>query len=161
MDEEGKDDVGKEPEDIKPDASGKYPEVVPWNQYVGIKESLGKKLDSERAKVTSLEERLKGAASTEELGKLKMELEETKTKLQTTTTELTGIKDKSVSEKRATLVKRGIPEDEVKDMSDQELSAALKVLAHSKPAPDMGGGGGSTELKGSPLDLAVRAYGGK
>ena len=54
-------DEGNKEGDIKPDKDGKYPEVVPWNQYVGIKESLGKKLDSERARATSLEEQLKKA----------------------------------------------------------------------------------------------------
>ena len=154
MTEEGKDDVVE----IQPDETGKYPETVPWKQYVGIKESLGKKLDSERTKVTSLEEKLKTATSAEEFNKVKQELEDTKTKLTTTSDELKTTKEKTLTEKRSALTKRGIPEDKVKDMSDKELDAAMVVLEHSKPSPDLGSGGGASPLVGSPMELAVRAY---
>jgi hypothetical protein len=44
-------------------------------------------------------------------------------------------------------------------MSEEALEAAILVLGSSKPGADMGGGGGGTnELKGSPLELAQRAY---
>ncbi len=147
--EEGKIPAGKD---------NKYPEVVPWSKYVGIKESLGNKLDAERAKVTSLEEKLNNAASTEELERVKGELKEATDKLQTTNEELNTTKEKTLTEKRSTLTKRGIPEDKVKDMSSEELTAAIVVLELSKPNPDMGGGGGSGSLEGSPLELAQRAY---
>ncbi len=162
-DEDKHDDVEKIVPDaegkIKADEKGKYPEVVPWSKYVGIKESLGNKLDAERVKVTGLEEKLKNAASTEEFTKVKAELDETKTKLQTTDDELKNTKEKTLTEKRGILVKRNIPEDKVKDMSVVELDAALVVLEHSKPGADMGGGGGGSDgLKGSPMELAQKAY---
>uniref|UniRef100_A0A6M3IJA6 Scaffolding protein n=1 Tax=viral metagenome TaxID=1070528 RepID=A0A6M3IJA6_9ZZZZ len=141
MSEEGKEN---EVVEIQPDASGKYPESVPWNQYVGIKESLGKKLDTERQKVTSLEEKLKGATSTEEVEKLRGQLTELEKKAEAATQELTTFKEQSLSERRAILVKRGIPEGKTKEMSGKELDAAFAVLEHIKPNPDMGGGGGGT-----------------
>lgn len=171
MSDDGKDGVEK----ITPDTEGKipkgkddkYPEVVPWDKYVGVKEMLTKAKTQATElgeKVTSLEEKLKNA-SPEEAGKVKKELEDakgelgtTKEKLQTTEEELTSLKEKTLTEKRDILKKRGIPEDKVKDMSDKELTAAIMVLGHSKPAPDLGGGGGSGGLEGSPLELAQRAY---
>ena len=132
----------EEVEQIQPDEHGKYPESVPWNQYVGIKESLGKKLDTERQKVTSLEEKLKGATSTEEVEKLKQQLTELEKKAEAATQELTTFKEQSLSERRAVLIKRGIPEEKTKEMSGKELDAAFAVLEHIKPNPDMGGGGG-------------------
>jgi len=144
---------------IPADKDGKYPEVVPWHQYVGIKESLGGKLDAEKAKVSSLEEKLKNVVDPEELKKVKEELDTTKTKLTETETELSTTKEKTLTEKRDTLTKRGIPEDKVKDMSEKELDAAFVVLQHSKPSPDLGGGGGSgASLEGKPMDLARQAY---
>ena len=148
-------------EDIKPDKDGKYPETVSWNQYVGIKESLGKKLDTATQKVTSLEEQLGKATSVEEFNRVKEELETTKTKLQETTDELTGIKEKSVSEKREILTKRGMPEEKVKEMSEEQLNGAIGTLEYIKPLADLGGGGGSGGLTGSPIELARRAYGSK
>lgn len=148
-------------EEIKPDAGGKYPEVVPWSKYVGIKESLGNKLTAERTKVASLEERLKTVPSTDEFTKVKADLAEAKTKLQTTTDELNTTKNKTLSEKRGTLTKGGIPEAQTKDMTDKELDAALLVLGSRKPpSPDLGGGGGQSPIpKGtSPMELARRAY---
>lgn len=154
MGEEGNDVV-----EIQPDkATGKYPETVSWHQYVGIKESLGKKLDTEKQKVTSLEERLKNAVNPEELTRVKAELETTKTNLKNTSDELTQFKEQTLAEKRSTLVKRGIPEDKLKGMSAIELNAAFVVLEHSKPNPDLGGGGGGTVQTGSPMELARLAY---
>lgn len=134
--------VTPEVEEVKPDAEGKYPETVAWKQYVGIKESLGKKLDTAKAKVTELEEQAKKATSPEELTSAKEELEGTKTKLQEVTTELKTTQDKTLTEKRATLVSRGVPEDKVKDMSEKELDSANVVLEATKPKADLGGGGG-------------------
>jgi len=153
---EGKDDV----EEIQPDKEGKYPETVSWKQYVGIKESLGNKLSKANEKVTSLEEQLKKAPNTDEFNRISEELKTTKDKLQTTSTELETIKNKSVSEKRETLTKRGIPEDKVKSMSEIELNAAMVVLENIKPGADMGGGGGGsvTLPLGDALGNAVEAY---
>jgi len=157
MSEEGeKNDVVE----IQPDKeTGKYPEHVSWNQYVGIKESLGKKLDTERAKVTSLEEKAKIAVNPEELERVKTELAESKAAHEKTTTELNEFKESTLTEKRNALTKRGVPEEKVKEMSGKELDAAFVVLEYSKPGPDMGGGGGSgAALTGSPQELARQAY---
>lgn len=138
--------------------SGKHPETVSWGQYVGVKESIGKKLDTATQKVGTLEEQLKGAISADELTKIKTELESSKTNLQKVTDELKGAKDKSTSEKRGVLVKRGIPEEKAKAMSEEQLDGAIGALEHIKPKADMGGGGGGGELKGSPMELARNAY---
>jgi len=161
MSDEGKNDV----EEIQPDKDGEYPETVPWSKYVGIKESLGKKADTaitnleiEKQKVTSLEEQIKSAASAEDIQKLKDELTDVKGKLQSKEEELTNLQNSSVAEKREVLTKRGVPEDKIKDMTAKELDAAIMALGSAKPAPDLGGGGGSGDLKGSPIELAVKAY---
>jgi len=165
MSDEGKDDEGKiQPDEegkIPQDGAGKYPEVVSWTQFVGIKESLGKKLDAEKQKVTSLEERLSKTPNAEEHDRVKGELDTTKTKLTEITTELDNLKSKSASEKRETLKARGIPEDKLKDMSEKELDAVAVALRSVKPpGPDMGGGGGASAPTGSPMELARQAYGG-
>lgn len=158
-DEGNKDSVGKtEVEDIKPDADGKYPETVPWSKYVGIKESLGSKLDAERERVKSLEEKLKNAPNVEEHTKLKEELESTKTKLQEKEGKLTEIQEKSVSELRSALTAKGVPEERVSKMSETEMKTALEFIGDRKPLPDLGGGGGKSVPIGTPLQLARDAY---
>jgi len=158
------DGEGTDVVEIQKDSSGKYPETVSWSQYVAVKESLGRKLDSERNKAKSLEEQLKTTVKPEDYSKLKTELEETTKKFATVNTELTGIKDKSLSEKRSVLVKAGtMTEEETKQMSEKELDVALKVLGKKvsqTPGADLGGGGGSgATLAGlSILELATRGY---
>ncbi len=130
-------------EEPKADAEGKYPETVSWKQYVGIKESLGKKLDTAKTKVGELEEQIKTAVKPEELTTVKGELEAAKTKLQETTDELNTSKEATLTEKRAVLIKKGVPEEKVKDMSVAELNSANLVLETVKPKADMAGGGGA------------------
>lgn len=144
---------------IEPDKEGKHPETVTWGQYVRTKETIGGKLDTERQKVQGLEEKLKSATNPEEFNRVKEELETTKTKLTETTEELTTSKETTLTEKRGILIKRGIPEDSVKDMTVKELNAALVVLEHSKPGADLGGGGGAGPLETlNPMESANRAY---
>ena len=153
---EGKENVVEE---IQPDKDGKYPETVPWNKYVGIKESLGTKLESERAKVASLEEKLKTVPNQEEFDKIKQELEEVKGKYTQTTEELKTIKESSISEKRNTLKTKGVPEDSLKDKTEKELDAMLLVLGTVTPKPDLGGGGGSSSLPIMVgIEMATKAY---
>ena len=142
-------------EEILPDSTGKFPETVPWNKYVGIKESLGKKLDTEKQKVASLEEQLKKAVSPEEFTKTKEELDQIKSDHQKVADELKSLKDKSVSEKREVLKTRGVPEDKIKDVSEKELDILISVLGDIKPKPgsDLGGGGGSGSLPNDPMEL--------
>jgi hypothetical protein len=135
-------------EEIQPDKEGKYPETIPYTKYVGIKEAWGKA----KEKVASLEEQLKSAVSAEEHKKVKEELDTTKTKLQETSTTLNTVKEQTLSEKRNELVKRGIPEDKVKAMSEKELDSVGSVLATLKPKPDLGGGGGSGEAPKRPRE---------
>jgi hypothetical protein len=148
-------------EEVKPDAQGKYPETVPWGKYVGIKESLGNKLTAEREKVKGLEEQLKKAPNAEEFNRVKGELDTVKGQLTQTTTELTNLKEKSVLELKAELKKRNISDEEVAKMSEAEMRTVIRVLGDIKPAPDLGSGGGSGELRGSPLELATQAYSDK
>lgn len=150
---------------IKPDKEGKFPEVISRTQYIGVKESLGKKLDAEREKVKGLEEQLKNVIKQEDFNKIKADLDKANADLETANNELKGIKEKSTSEKREVLVKSGLSEEKVKGMSEDALTAALMVLENShnipqkKSKPDLGGGGGgSGELQGSPMTLARQAY---
>lgn len=137
----------------------KHPETVPWNEYVGVKESLGKKLDTATQKVTSLEEQLTKAVKPEEFTKTQKELADLKATHEKVSGELRAIKEKSITEKRDFLKAKGIPEDEIKVMSEDALSATVKVLERYKPKPDLGGGSGGTVVpKGSPMELARQAY---
>ena len=164
---EGADNVGEitpiEPSEdgnikLEKDEKGQYPKVVPWSKYVGIKESLGGKLQAAEDKVKSLEEQLKNAPNAEEFNRIKTELDETKGKLQTASDELKGIKEKSVSELKVALSGKGLSAERIEKMSEAEMRTVLEVLGDKKPAPDLGSGGGSGELKGSPMDLARRGY---
>jgi len=153
--DEGKSDVAE----IQPDkATGKYPETVPWNQYVGIKESLGKKLDSANQRLTTLEEQLKTAVKPEDHKKIMDELVAVKATAESKDKELQAIRDASTAEKRNILKQKGVPEEEVKSMSAGELNAAVKAIGYVKPGADMGSGGGATVPKGSPMELARQAY---
>lgn len=144
---------------IQPDKDGKYPKVVPWGKYVGTKESLGNKLQASLNKVASLEEQLKTAIKLEDHQKLQNELETAKTTLQNTQAELTKVKEASTSEKREFLKGKGVSEEKVNAMSEEALVAAIDVLGGIKQKLDLGGGGGGTgELKGSPMELARQAY---
>ena len=160
MSEEGKQDVeAADAEEVKPDpATGKLPEMIPSKQYIATKESLGRKLDAEKERAKSLEEQLKNAPNVEEFNRIKEELESTKTKLTEKEGELTKVKEATVSEMRGNLKKRGVSEEKVNKMTEAELRVALDVLGDAKPAPDLGGGGGTGELKGSPMELAAQAY---
>lgn len=151
----------EEAEDIKPDAAGKYPETVPWSQYVRTKETIGHKLDAERTQRLALEEKLKTAVKPEDLAATKKELEDLKATHQKTAEELTNIKNTSITEKRNILKQKGVPEAEVATMSEESLNTAIKVLGYSspkKPGLDLGSGGGAGTLKGSPMELATQAY---
>lgn len=166
MPEEGKDNVEKIVPDaegkVPADKDGKYPEVVPWSQYVGIKESLGKKLTASEEKVTSLEEKLKNAPNAEEAAKTKEELESTKTKLQEKEEAETKATEKSVTEMREVLKKANVPDEKLEGASEAELKRLIDVLGGVKPKslPDLsGGGGGSGGVpQGSPMELARQAY---
>ena len=155
----GSDEDKNDVDVVEPDKDGKHPETVTWSQYVGIKESLGKKLDASKEKVQGLEEKVKTAVTPEEHKKVADELEEAKKKQTETDEELKNTKEKTLTEKRAILTKRGVPEEKTKEMSVQELDAALIGVEHSKPGADLGGGGGASPLVGkSPMELAQDAY---
>lgn len=130
--------------DGTPKEGDKHPETVPWSQYVGVKEMLTKREAAEtelKTKVQSLEEQAKKAVNTEQHEGIKTELSEAKTKLQTATDELKTNKETALTEKRDILVKKGnVPEDEVKNMSEEQVNGAIKVLASFKPKADMDGG---------------------
>ncbi len=137
-------DEGKDVGEPKADAEGKFPETVSWKQYVGIKESLGGKLDKANQKVISLEELMAKAPNLEEHGKLKTELAEVKASLETVNTELTTNKDASLAEKRTALISKGIPEEKAKELSGKEIDAILGVIGEKTvPKPDLGVGSGA------------------
>ena len=152
------DRVGEETNDVDGGVKGKegdqHPETIPWKDYVGVKEAWGKS----KEKVVSLEEQLKKTTNPEELTKVKAELETTKTELQKTTDELKTTTEKTLTEKRAALVKKGVPEEKVKEMSAKELDIVDSVIG-IKPLADLGGGGGGgTVATGSPMEMARQAY---
>jgi seryl-tRNA synthetase len=139
-----------------------HPDTVPYSKYVGVKTMLQNReteLTEAQGKVSSLEEQLSKAVKQEDHDKLKQELDEAKSKLETAENRVVEMQTKSTQEKRDYLVAKGIPEEEVKEMSEDALVAAIKVLERKKPKADLsGGGGGAGELTGSPMELAKRAY---
>jgi hypothetical protein len=142
------------------DKGGKsHPESVPYHQYIGLKEKFTRVETELRGQVSSLEEQLKKAVSAEEVTKLTEQLTKAKEAQVKAESDLAALKNASLSEKRAYLIKKGIPEKEANEMSEKELTNVQKVLDNFKPKPDMGTGGGSgVPLKGSPMDLARLAY---
>jgi len=160
--EDKKGDGGDNPdaEEIKPGADGKHPETVPWNKYVGIKESLGGKLKTEGDKAKSLEEQLKNAPNKEEHDKTVKELDEAKSELQKVKDELNQGKEKTANELREALKEsKAFTEEELGKMSEAELRAAVKAAGGKpKSLPDLGGGGGGGVPTGSPMKLARDAY---
>ena len=136
-----------------------HPETVPWSQYVGLKEKFNKTEAGFKEQVSSLEERLKTAPSGEEFTKIQAELVSTKAEHQRVQDELKTFKDKSLSEKRETLKTRGVSDEDLVGLSDKELDVLMKTLGkYHTPGPDMGNGGGSGGLSGSPMSLAIQAY---
>lgn len=160
---EGTDGVGKatlkETEDIQPDQDGKYPETVPWSKYVGIKQSLGTKLDAAKDQVKNLEEQLSKAIKQEDFEGVKGQLAQAKTDLESTKTELQSIKEKSLGDKVTYLKSKGVSDEDLTDASEVTLNAMIKVLDTYKPKPDFSGAGGGTGVpQGHPRELARQAY---
>tara|TARA_R100001530_G_scaffold119827_1_gene87065 strand:- start:329 stop:763 length:435 start_codon:yes stop_codon:yes gene_type:complete len=67
---------------------------------------------------------------------------------------------KILTDKRAALVKAGVDEEKVKTMPLELLEVLETSIGLSKrdPKMDMGAGGGSGALTGSPLEMAKQAY---
>lgn len=125
--------------EVKPDASGKYPETVPYKDYVGVKESLGRKLDKATAKVTELEEQLKNAGSPEEVTKMREELNLTKTQLSTLQKAETERAEQALQARRDAL-KQFVPEEKLKVMDASAIEVLEAALIAAKPRPDNGDG---------------------
>lgn len=136
------------------------PESVPYHQYVGLQQKFNKVEAGYKEHVSSLEERLKTAVSVEDHTKIKEELDSVKTEHQKLQDELKGIHDKTISEKRESLKAKGFSEEDLADLDEKAMNILMKTLSSYRPtpAPDMGSGGGSGELRGSPMELAMRAY---
>ncbi len=146
---------------VQPDAAGKTPESVSWQQYVATKETIGGKLDAERTRSKELQDKLDAAVTPEDHAKVKEELDKANASLKEKL-------DASLGERRATVVKSGLTSEEVDAMSEEALDTAIKVLGmkandpankeEKPPGPDMGGGGGGSVPAGSPQQLAVQGY---
>lgn len=135
-----------------------HPESVTWTEYVGLKEKLSKSESRYKEQVQSLEEQVKKAPSAEEFEKTKKELDELKSKHEEVNKKLNEIVEKSLSEKRKTLIAKGVPEEKVKSMSEDSITATMEALGSYTPKPDFGSGGSAGGLVGSPIDLARQAY---
>lgn len=148
--------------DAKPDENkgDKHPETVSWSEYVGVKESLGKKADAAEQKVQSLEEQLNNAMTPEKVAEIEKERDSFKEKYETANTELETVKNTTLTEKREALVKLGVPKEKADGMNREALDAALMMRDYSKPGADINGGGsGGGTLVGKTADqLAHQAY---
>jgi len=68
-------------------------------------------------------------------------------------------KEKLLLERKAELVKKGLPEDKVKTLSEEGLTIAELAVSARKPGADMGGGGSVSALQGLSLfELGQLAY---
>lgn len=157
------DTVGNEP---KEGSGGNTSDAIPKDKYDGVLRKLGEKDNDIKTltdKITALEGQLKTAPNSDEFTKLQAELAGKTQELETTKGELGQIREQTLSEKRAALVGKGVPEEKVKDMNDKELSTLLEVIGaiKGKPLPDLGTGGGSGVVHGSPMELARQAYSAK
>jgi len=147
-------------------SEGNASDAIPKEKYDGVLRKLGEKdndITGLKEKVQALEAQLKSAPNSDEISRIQAELAGKTQELETVKTELGTIKEKTVSEKRASLVSKGIVEEKVKDMSESQLDALLGVIGDikTKPLPDLGSGGGSGALQGSPMELARQAYSNK
>jgi len=145
-------------DEIKEGDSKKHPDSVPYHEYIGIKEKFNKTEDKYKEQVQSLEEKLKGSPSADELKRVTDELEALKSTHQTTLEELNKRVDASLAEKR-TALKKILPDAKVETMSEQAITDVLQALGSYKaPLPDMGAGGGGGLPTGSPMEMARMAY---
>lgn len=137
-----------------------HPDTVSWTQYVGLKEKFTSTETKLNTEVASLKEQLKNAVTPDEHKRIQGELDASKAEQLKVSEELKAIKDKSTTEKKAILIKQGVSEDKLKDATEKEIDLLVDTLGGVKaiPKPDLGGGGGSGELTGSPQELARRAY---
>lgn len=131
-------------EEPKAGADGKYPDV-PYTKYIGVKEKFTRVETQLKGQVADLEAKLKASPNPDEFSKTKAELETVKTNLIAATTELNTFKEKSILEKRKTLIEKGLTEEQVKGLSEKEMTTIAGVLGTiAKPKADTGGGGGIT-----------------
>jgi len=152
------DDGGKTDGD---DGDKGHPESVSWTQFVGERVKAQKAEAKLKEQVSGLEDRIKDAPSAEAHKNLQGELDDVKAKHQTVSDELKANKEKSASGLRESLKTRGLSDEEVKDLTETEMTNLLKVLERTKTKPDLGSGGGVGALTGSPMQLAQRAYADK
>jgi len=161
-----------EPEVKTPEPSGKKEEYVPMSKYVGVKEMLRKAeqaginqkatLDNQivnlqtdnttkdtqiqklGAEVSNLNEQNQGRISAEDHSKVQGDLK-------TKTEEILSLKKKSVQ------TKFGVAEEDLKDLSESDLSIFEKALSLGKAKTvakaDTGGGGGVV-VSEKPMDRA-------
>ena len=131
----------------------KSPETISMAEYTKLK-------GESETKIADLEGKLKTSITPEALKTSQDELARVKTEHQKAADELIQLKAKTVEEKKTALKSKGLTDDELKDLSPRELDLLIKTSAKfvPKPGADLGGGGGSTGLVGSPMELAQRAY---
>ena len=67
-------------------------------------------------------------------------------------------KDKVIVDRKAALVKAGLPQDKVNTLSEENITLMELAMTVKKPGADMGGGSGGSALTGSPYELAKLAY---
>ena len=110
-------------------------------------------------KVTDLETKLGTSITPESHKTVQDELAKIKDEHKKVSEELTGLKTKTLEENKTVLKSKGFSDDDLKDLSGTELTKLAKVAGKIRlPAADMGSGGGSGQLKGSPLELAQQSY---
>lgn len=163
MTTEGTDGKGQQGE-----LQGSGSTAIPKEKYDGVLRKMGEKdteIQTLTGKVQTLEEQLKTAPSMEEFNRIKADLEAKTQEIETVKGELGKVTTQTADSLRASLVGKGIAEDKVKDLPLAELQRLADVIGSipgglpgAKPRPDLGIGGGSGSLQGSPMDLARQGY---
>ena len=136
-------------------------DFVPKHQYVGLQAKFNKKEAEYQAKVSDLEKRVTGAVSAEEHNQVKAELETLKAEKAKADEANQQKALQELSSRKEALIKKGVPEADVKDLDDKSIALMEKTLGLGigKPKPDLQGTGGGTAVpKGSPMELARMAY---
>jgi len=116
-----------------------------------------------KVKAENLEVQVTKMVNPEEHQKIVAELEGIKAteaaKVEATRVATEAAKEQVLTAKRAELVKKGLPEDKVKNMNEEALAAAELVVTSWKPGADLGGGSGGSTLEGLSLfELGQLAY---
>ena len=119
-----------------------------------------KQIETLKAEKAALEAQVAKAVKTEDYEKTVKELNDLKASSAKKAEEEKKAVEKSIADRREALIKRGVPEAKVKNMSPELMEVLETTLEMSarKPGLDMGAGGNAPALSGNLLERTAQAY---